>query len=312
METTRIHRRRDQRGVRCARRVRGLSLVEMVISIALIGLLAVMATPLLRLPLTAWNEASRRAELVQAAEQVNRSLAADLQRALPGSVRVRQVGARTLVEMLDVRAQGRYRSGAGGANRCPVVCGDAPLRDALKIAPGCNDGCFMGLGAIEADPADPPQAGDWVVVLGDPPADPYLGGNAAIAGGPKVRLVGVAAFAEGSRVQHAAHRFGSGSPAARYYVVAGAVSWEFDAAAGIVRRHASYPLAAVQPAAFGGATSSVTVAQGLTSATLRMQPAALLGGGTLLARARFERTGPGGGGAERFELVSQYLLPEPR
>lgn len=291
---------------------RGFSLVEMVISIALIGALAVMATPLLRLPVSAWQHASQRTELVQTAAAVESLFTQDLNGALPGSVRLRSVGARTLVEMLQVRAQGRYRSGTGGVGRCPVVCGSAPLRDALIIAPGCNDGCFVGLGALEFSPADPPLPNDWVVVPGNPPADPYAGGNVAVPGGAKTRLTNVATFAEGPRVQHAPHRFGTPSAAARYYIVAGTVSWDFDAAAGTVRRAAGYPVAVLQPVAFGGAASNVIVADGLRAAVLRVQAGPYAGSGSLLLRAQFERTAPGGLEAERFELASQHELPEVR
>lgn len=292
---------------------RGFSLVEMVISIALIGALAVMATPLLRLPITAWSQAAQRADLMQAADGVNARLALDLARALPGSVRVRQVGARVLLEVLEVRAQGRYRSGNGGAGRCPSVCGLPPaMADALAFAPACNDSCFVGLGAIESDPADAPLPNDWVVVMGDPAGDPYAGGSAIVPGGVKTRLVDAVAFPEGPRVRHTPYRFGSASPASRYYIVAGSVSWDFDPTAGTVRRHAGYPVAAVQPLAFGAAATSVVVSDGLRAATLQLQPAALPGGGTLSARLQFERAAPGAMEVERFEMASQYRLPALR
>ena len=93
---------------------------------------------------------------------------------------------------------------------------------------------------------------------------------------------------------------------------AGTVSWDFDAAAGTVRRAAGYPVAVLQPIAFGGAASNVIVADGLRAAVLRVQAGPYAGSGSLLLRAQFERTAPGGLEAERFELASQHELPEVR
>src|SRR5439155_13518082 len=93
------------------RRHHGFTLVEMVVSIALISIIALVAAPMLRLPLSAWLDATRRAEMTNALEAVNSKLADDLRRALPNSVRVRTVGARGLLETLEVRAWGRHRAG---------------------------------------------------------------------------------------------------------------------------------------------------------------------------------------------------------
>ncbi|MBL8342580.1 MAG: type II secretion system protein [Rubrivivax sp.] len=285
---------------------RGFSLVEMVISIALIGVIAVMATPLIRLPLAAWSDASRRADLVQAAQAANAQLAQDLQRALPGSVRLRTLGPRVLIEMLDVRAQGRYRGGSGGAGVCPVACAAPASRDALL--PGCADGCFTSLGALEGDP--PVPAADWLVVLADPTSNPYLGGNVAVPGGVKSRLVDVLAAPEGQRVRFAAHNFVAGSPQRRFYVVAGPVTWDCDPVAGTLRRLAGYPIAAAQPINPAGATSNVVVSDGVTACQWQLQPGVL--GSTLLARMQLQRTAAGGMEVERLEHQAQFALAQWR
>ncbi|MBL8323642.1 MAG: prepilin-type N-terminal cleavage/methylation domain-containing protein [Rubrivivax sp.] len=289
-------------------RQRGFSLIEMVISIALVGVIAVMATPLMRLPLAAWADASRRADLVQAAQAANAQLAQDLQRALPGSVRLRTLGPRVLVEMLDVRAQGRYRGGSGGAGVCPVACAAPASRDALL--PGCADGCFTSLGALEGDP--PVPALDWLVVLAAPASDPYLGGNVAVPGGVKSRLIDVVAAPEGQRVRFAAHNFAAGSPQRRFYLVAGPVTWDCDPVAGTLRRIAGYPIAAVQPINPVGATSNAVVADGITACQWQLQPAAGALGGTLLARLQLQRAAAGGAEVERLEHQAQFALAQWR
>ncbi len=285
---------------------RGFSLVEMIISIALIGTLAVLATPLLRLPITAWSEASVRADLVQAAQAAEGLLAQDLQAALPGSVRVQQVGARVLVEMLEVRAQGRHRFIGPGAGACvPAGCGG----DALQAA--CADTCFTSLGPLEGNA--PVGGADWVVVLGAPPTgNAYFGGNVAVPGGFKTRLVDAVPAAEGQRVRHAAFSFGTLSAERRFYIVAQPITWDCNPGTGKLTRVAGYPIAAVQPLVFFGASSNVVVATGLAGCTLRFVAGTGTSSGTLLANVQLQRSGPGGQGVERFEMVSQFMLPQAR
>lgn len=283
---------------------RGFSLMEMVISIAVIGVIAVMATPLIRLPLAAWSDASRRADLVQAAQAAHGLLAQDLQRALPGSVRLRSAGSRVLIEMLEVRAEGRYRFGAGGAGVCPVACAPPAARDALQT--GCTDGCFTSLGALEGDP--PVPAADWLVVLAGPASDPYLGGNVAVAGGVKARLTDVVPAPEGQRVRFAAHDFLAGSPERRFHIVAGPVTWDCDPAARTLRRIAGYPIVALQPLNPAGATSNVLVSDGVTACRWQLLPGSGPTSGLLSTAFELERAAPGGAEVERFHHQAQFAL----
>ncbi|MBI5719472.1 MAG: type II secretion system protein [Burkholderiales bacterium] len=291
-----------------AARRRGLSLVEMVISIALIGTIAVMATPLLRLPLAAWGDASRRADLTQAAAAVHSQLAQDLQRALPGSVRRRALGGREVLEMLEVRAEGRYRSGTGGAGVCPVACAAPASRDALQL--GCTDACFTSLGLLEGDP--PVGGSDWVVVLGGAAPDPYLGGNVAVPGGVKTRLTDVAAAPEGQRVRHGAHNFVAGSAERRFYIVSTPITWDCNPAARTLRRLSGYPVTAVQALAPVGATSNVVVSDIVSACQWLLQPGTGAIGSTLLARLQLERSAPGATQPERLEHVAQFALAPRR
>lgn len=293
------------------RRPRGLSLVEMVISITLIGMLAVMAAPMLRLPLAAWSEATRRSDLVQAAEVINSQLALDLQRALPGSARVRTAGARVLLEFLQVRAYGRHRAGPSGvAQQCPAPCAAAGNNDALEA--GCAEACFTTLGALEGDA--PVVGADWIVVnpLGPGVAngDPWFGGNAAVAGGIKVRLTALQPVPEGMRLRHAAHTFAALAPSRRFFVVAAPVTWDCNPGTGTITRATGYPIAAVQPLAFAAASASAVLDNGVAACAFVVTPGGGSASGTVAARVQLVRAAPGGAEVERFELVTQYALPE--
>ncbi len=286
---------------------RGISLLEMVIAISLISVLSVFAAPLLRLPLSAWVDASQRADLQQSAEQVNSSLAQDLQRALPGSVRLRSVGSRVLLEMLEVRAQGRHRAGSGGAGAGCPACGGPAGADELDT--GCADTCMATLGPLAGDAPAPGQ--DWLVVAA-PGTNPYLGGNLAVAGGNKTRLVSVAAAPEGVVLRFNAHRFSALAPNKGFHLVSAPITWDCNPGTRTLSRITGYPVTAVQPvaaAAFAGASSNVVVANDVSACTWQTTPGSAATQATVLARVRLERAGAPGLPAERFELVSQHALP---
>ena len=273
-------------------RARGFTLVELVVSLMLISLLALAAAPLLRLPLAAWSEASLRAELGRSAEAAHTRFTLDLQRALPHSVRVRQVGARTLVEFMAVRASGRLRAGvAAGAQSCPATCAAAGANDMLEA--GCADDCFTTLGPLLGDPA---QAGDWVVVgalgAGVPGGDPWFGGDLRVAGGIKSRLSALATAPDGLRLQIDAHAYPALPADRRVWLVAQAITLECDPAGRRLLRHSGYPLSALQPAAFPAGSTAI-VATGLESCALSYTPVGS-GGGVLGVSARFSATAAGG------------------
>ena len=292
-------------------RQRGFTLVEMIIAITLMGLLSVMAAPLLRMPMVAWMDASRRAELGISADVLQSKLASDLTRALPNSVRVQTVGGRTFLEYLEVRAQGRHRAGVVAATQaCPAVCSTPGGQDMLEA--GCAETCFTSLGPLLGDP---PVAGtDWVVVNPLSPVgalgNPYLGGNAAVAGGIKVRLQNSAAASDGVRLRHAAHSYPALSASRRFYLVASPVTYECNPGNRRVLRHSGYAISALQPVVFTGAIS-VPVASDLAACSLRYAPAGAGNrGGLVSAWFRLSRIASDTGAAESLETSSQTAVSE--
>jgi MSHA biogenesis protein MshO len=287
---------------------RGFTLIEMVIAITLIGVLALAAAPLLRLPLAAWLDASRRAQLSQSLDGVQGKLVDDFRRALPNSVRIRQIGPRVLVETLEVRASGRHRAGpSGGAQVCPAVCAAPGANDALEAA--CSESCFTSLGALDGDA---PLPGDWLVVNplgpGVPGGDPYFGGNVAVGGGIKTRLQNMAAVPDGQRLRVAAHAFPALSASRRFYLVSTPVTWDCDPGTQRLTRRWGYPIAAVQPAAFGGGAAASPAATGVVACTVRYQAAGSAGrGGVLSFSVRIAQLAADTAVPEQVELVA--LLP---
>ncbi len=227
----------------------GFTLVELIVSIALIGLLSMAAIPLLRLPLEGWMDATRRATLTTEIDVIHTKLKSDLGQAMPGSVRVRTVGPRVLLEYLEVRASGRYSTVplTAGAPLCPVSCGGTPgANDVLE--PSCAETCFVNRSPWNGGtPAV--TSTDWVVVNPFTTAnnDPY---TAAL------RTPAVAAAANG-RVDMVAHSFPGAGALNRFYIVTGPVSYECDAQTRQLTRYWNYPLRPAQPVAFPRANSAV-------------------------------------------------------
>jgi MSHA biogenesis protein MshO len=295
------------------RRVRGFTLVEMVVAITLIGILAVVTVPLLQLPMSAHLDTARRAALTAELDASVARLRDDLAWALPNSVRVRQVGARWYLEYLEVRASGRYRAAsAPGAPVCPATCAAPGANDALEFA--CSESCFASLGPL--DGAAPLPGSDYVVVNplgpGVPNGDPYFGGAALPPGGIKSRLLGVTAVAGGSRVTMTPHSFALVPADRRFYVVATPVSYECNPATQRLTRYWGYAVAANQPAAFGGATSA-PLATRVSACRFAYTPTGGVGGGGVVS-VWLRYTQPvshlGAGTTESAESLSEFSVRE--
>ena len=110
------------------RRAYGFSLVELVVVIAITGVIAATVGIFILRPVQGYNAQVRRAELVDAAESALRRMQRDIRASLPNSVRIRTNGATTgdatcpnggdtvcVIEMLHAVDGARYRAGPPGA-----------------------------------------------------------------------------------------------------------------------------------------------------------------------------------------------------
>lgn len=126
---------------------KGFTLIEMVISITVLGILSTSAAVFLRGPITSYFDTERRADLSDAGGLAMAKLSQEISRAVPNSVRVTTVSATEFyLEFLPVLSEGRYRSAAPG--------------NPLDF--GVPDTGFDALCAAPAVPCPPP--GNWVVV----------------------------------------------------------------------------------------------------------------------------------------------------
>jgi len=128
---------------------RGFTLVELIMVIALAGIVAVMISTVMSRPLQGFADQSRRAELTDLAASALNRMARDIRLAVPNSLRnepnCSPLGCHTL-ELLAISEGGRYRANEWGTSgmrydppRCPESGGCSipvlnPGMDAGKVA----------------------------------------------------------------------------------------------------------------------------------------------------------------------------------
>ncbi len=88
---------------------KGFTMVEMIIVIAITGILAAVAATLIKNPVIAYDETAKRAELADQAYLLVKKLKQDVRMSLPNSVRVSTVGNKVFLEMLTLSNGGKYR-----------------------------------------------------------------------------------------------------------------------------------------------------------------------------------------------------------
>lgn len=254
-------------------RARGFTLVEMITVIAIMAVVSAAVAVFLRGPLLAYQDAQRRVSITDAADTAFTRLKRDLQTALPNSVRVTSAGSIFYLEFLQTRSGGRYRAAdsmpavpTGGAT-CPDVDGNT-LSNENVLEFGLADTCFTTLGALTDLNTIVPNS-DFIVIYnlgtGFPGADAYATGSAT--GGNKSLITAIAAGSGGENViGFQSNTFTLDSPGRRFFVVAGAVSYVCDPAAGSLQRISNYAISAAQPAPPAG--TSVLLSKGITACTV--------------------------------------------
>ena len=154
---------------------KGFTLIEMIVVIAIMGILGGMIATFVGLPVQGYVDSARRSGMNDTADIALQRIRYDVRHALPNSVQVNPApcsgSAACYLDLLSVSGSGRYRAAADPAATGP--CGSAA---AAVLDFTAADTCFEVLG--------PPvqfQTGDQVVInnLGTPGADAYSGNSAA-------------------------------------------------------------------------------------------------------------------------------------
>lgn len=218
------------------RHAAGFTLVELVITITLAGIVVSFVSMFIAGPVQGYTDQTRRAELVDLAENSLRRIARDIRRALPNSVRITSAGSVVALEMLNTVDGVRYRDGPPPANAARVLDFTAP-DDAFN-----SIGRFTGI----AKPFSSSTHFLSIYNVGVPGADAYELANVITPPGTQIDIDADAIPGEDNVTLSPAFRFAFGSPAQRLFLVDGPVSYLCDTASGSLTRYWGYAITSSQ------------------------------------------------------------------
>ena len=213
-------------------RTHGVTLIELIVVIAITGVLAAAVALFIRRPVESYVDASRRAALTDEADTALRRMTRDLRLALPNSVRVDITGK--FVEYIETTGGGRYRAEVDS-----VGAGD--ILDFTAA-----DTTFDVLG-----PTPVLATGNQIVVY-----NLYSGGTASNAyfGDNRAALTSLTA----PPVAIASTLFPESSPGKRFHVVSGPVT--YGCIGGQLVRYWGYAYNTAQVAPPAGGSTAVLAA----------------------------------------------------
>jgi MSHA biogenesis protein MshO len=274
--------------------VKGVTLIELVVTIAILGILAAVASIYIAPALEAYFSTQRRAELSDVSDTAMRRMMRDIRLALPNSARATAAGGDRFLEILLTRTGGRYR--ALNDDDSPATL-EVPLDFSQAVS---QFDVYETAAALADIPADQRvQAGDYVVIhnLGIPGADAYE------AAAPNIAQVSAFAFGGGAIPDEnrislgAAKQFPLESPGRRYFVVSGPVSFACQGVGvsggngtGTLRRWSGYAIQAAQPTASPGGTDAV-LASHVSACELQYNALPLASRGMVAVRLAVTRGG---------------------
>jgi len=217
-------------------RQQGFTLVELVVTITLSAIVVSFMAVFIAGPVAGFDDQTRRAELVDLAENALRRVARDIRRALPNSVRVTSSGGVVALEMLNSVDGVRYRE------RPP------PGNPDRRLDFSQPDDAFNAIGGFTqvAKPFSSTSHYLSIYNVGVPGANAYELANVITPPGTQIDIDADTTPGEDNVRLSPAFRFEYGSPGQRLFLVDGPVTWLCDPVAGTLRRYAVYAIATNQ------------------------------------------------------------------
>lgn len=210
---------------------RGFTLVELVVTIALSTIVVSFMAVFISGPVAAYNDQTRRAELVDLADNSLRRIARDVRRALPNSTRVRANGSVIALELLSTVDGARYRD-------------TVPGNQARRLRFNNSDDSFNTVGAF-ANITKPFSSSNHYLAIynvGVPGADAYELANVITPVGTQIDIAADSIAGEDRVELSPAFKFEFESPAKRVFLVDSPVSYLCDTAARTLTRYSGYSI----------------------------------------------------------------------
>lgn len=248
----------------------GFTLLEVVIVMAISAIVAVFVVFFLATPVEAYFAQTRRADLVDSADRILRSVAADVRTALPNSMRQSAAGGVVALELLATGGVARYYGANSGAGDKRYIGGAQELAEELSI--GAPDQSFYTL-----DTFTPGSAGSYLAIDNQVPPLAYAAGAGVMTPPLTVFQINALGATGEEQVQFPGApgmNFTQASPTHSVFVVTSPVSYLCDTNAQTLQRYTGYTPAAAQPATnaqllAAGATVSL-IAQNVSACSLTL------------------------------------------
>jgi MSHA biogenesis protein MshO len=208
---------------------RGLTLVELVVTIVVTGIIAAGVAVFIQRPVEGYVDAARRAEMTDEADTALRRITRDLRTALPNSVRVDVSGK--FVEFIETTGGGRYRAeldNSGAGNILDFTAADTSF-DVIGPVPVLATGNQIVVYNLNSTGTS---------------SNAYSGDNRAALTSTSAPPIAIAS-----------KLFPESSPARRFHVVSGPVT--YGCSGGQLIRYWGYPYSTAQVAPPAGGSSAV-------------------------------------------------------
>lgn len=216
-------------------KVRGFTLVELVVVIVLSAIVISFMAMFIAGPVRGYTDQVRRAELVDVAENSLRRITLDIRNALPNSIRITGSGSVVALEMINTVDGVRYR--------------EQPPPDAdRRLDFSTADNAFNSVGTFTAITKPFSSSSHYLSIynVGVPGANAYELANVITPPGTQIDIAADTITGEDNVTISPPFRFAYGSPAQRLFLVDGPVSYLCDTGTATLTRYSGYNIAASQ------------------------------------------------------------------
>jgi MSHA biogenesis protein MshO len=192
--------------------MRGFTLIEMVVTLVVLGVMAATATVFIQPAVSAYFSSQQRVELADQADLAVRRMLADVRAAVPNSIRI---PGDQCFELVPSVGGGRYRMGPDVSNDTPSGCASGSSATCSAwIDTTTATTVFDALNLVGTAPV----SGSWIVIDNQNGNEVYTGSNRAT-----VSSVAAVTTAQGVlRINIPSTQFHQGYAEGRFQVVAAA------------------------------------------------------------------------------------------
>ncbi len=236
----------------------GFTLIELIMVIVITGILAAVIAPIVMKPFLAYDNASRRVALVDAAEAAMRKITRDVREAVPNTLRTNG----SVIEFMPIQGGGRYRYG----ELTGVVSADDKT-----LTPGVVDTKFETLGSLNSMPS-----AARMIVYNTGATSFYAAATSGGAGIITPTSTTLSLTDNGNEdliTLSSGFQFdlsGNGSPQKRFFLATSPVTYHCDTSVGNIVRFENYSTAVSQPTSrastpLSGASSSAILVSNVSN-----------------------------------------------